>query len=91
MEAIHVAVGGVERMHAGEGVHDELNGIAISCFEQALADVGIERGSDLGSALHDYFAWATTTTMSRHPDSPDDVPPGLAIPRWSWDGLQPVS
>jgi len=38
--------------------------------------------------LHDYFAWAATTTMSRYHDSADDVPEGLSIPRWSWDGLQ---
>src|SRR5678816_4232224 len=37
--------------------------------------------------LHDYFAWATTTTMSRYHDSADDVPDGLHIPKWSWDGL----
>ncbi len=38
--------------------------------------------------LRDYFAWATTTAMARYPASPDDVPDGLTIPRWSWDGLQ---
>src|SRR5215510_12941078 len=36
--------------------------------------------------LHDYFAWATTTTMARYHRSADDVPDGLTIPRWSWDG-----
>jgi hemoglobin len=38
--------------------------------------------------LHDYFAWATTATMARYHRSADDVPDGLAIPHWSWDGLQ---
>jgi hemoglobin len=38
--------------------------------------------------LHDYFAWATTTTMSRYRQSAADVPEGLQIPHWSWDGLQ---
>jgi hemoglobin len=37
--------------------------------------------------LHDYFAWATTTTMSRYHRSADDVPDGLRLPHWSWDGL----
>src|SRR5262249_41166810 len=41
----------------------------------------------LPSVLHDYFAWATTTTMSRYHQSADEVPEGLTIPRWSWDGL----
>jgi hemoglobin len=27
--------------------------------------------------------------MARYHRSADDVPDGLAIPRWSWDGLQP--
>ena len=41
----------------------------------------------LRQVLHDYFAWATTTTMSRYHGSADEVPDGLRIPRWSWDGL----
>ena len=38
--------------------------------------------------LHDYFAWATTNTMARYERSADDVPDGLPLPHWSWDGLQ---
>ena len=30
--------------------------------------------------LHDYFAWATTVSMARYPESADDVPDGLADP-----------
>ena len=41
----------------------------------------------LRRVLHDYFAWATTTTMSRYHDSAEDVPDGLRIPNWSWQGL----
>ena len=61
---------------------------AIACFDQALADVGLAHDSPLRQVLHDYFAWATTTTMSRYHRSADDVPNGLSIPRWSWEGLQ---
>ncbi|HEY3087078.1 MAG TPA: hypothetical protein VGJ59_03325 [Jatrophihabitantaceae bacterium] len=60
---------------------------AIACFDQALADVGRAGDDRLRQVLHDYFAWATTTTMSRYHRSADDVPDGLRIPRWSWDGL----
>ena len=28
-----------------------------------------------------------TTTMARYPDSAEDVPDGLHIPKWSWHGL----
>ena len=40
------------------------------------------------AVLHDYFAWVTTTALARYPESADDVPDGLRIPHWSWDGLQ---
>lgn len=75
----------VVRMHSGNGLHEEMDRRAIECFDQAMEDVGIVEPR-LRQVLHEYFAWATTTTMSSHPESPDDVPDGLRIPRWSWDG-----
>ena len=77
----------VVRIHSGNGPHEEMDRRAIACFDQALADVGLVEGDRLRQALHDYFAWATTTTMSRYHRSADDVPDGLQIPRWSWGGL----
>jgi hemoglobin len=79
---------GVVKIHSGNGPHDEMDQRAIACFDQALADVGLADGSPLHRVLHDYFAWATTTTMARYHDSADDVPQGLSIPRWSWNGLE---
>ena len=76
----------VVRIHSGNGEQEEMDQRAIACFDQALADVGST--DPVRTALHDYFAWATTTGMNRYPRSADDVPDGLAIPRWSWDGLQ---
>jgi hemoglobin len=76
----------VVRAHSGNGEHDDMDRRAIACFDQALEDVGIAADSRLGRVLHDYFAWATAS-MARYPDSSDDVPDGLRIPRWSWDGL----
>jgi hemoglobin len=76
----------VVRMHSGNGPHEDMDRRAIACFDLALADIGV--GDDrLRQVLHDYFAWATTTTMSRYHGSADDVPAGLRIPHWSWDGL----
>ena len=77
----------VVRIHSGNGPHEEMDRRAIACFDQALVDVGLTT-EPLRQVLHDYFAWATTTTMSRYHGSADDVPEGLTIPRWSWDGLQ---
>ena len=78
----------VVRIHSGNGAHEEMDRRAIACFDQALADTGLSADDSLRQVLHDYFAWATTTTMARYHRSADDVPDGLAIPRWSWDGLQ---
>lgn len=77
----------VVRMHSGNGPHEEMDRRAIACFDQALTDVGLAPDDPLGRVLHDYFAWATTTTMSRYHHSADDVPDGLPIPKWSWHGV----
>ena len=77
----------VVRIHSGNGLHEEMDQRAIACFDQALEDVGLGRDERLGRVLHDYFAWATTSTMARYHHSAEDVPDGLTIPRWSWEGL----
>lgn len=79
----------VVRIHSGNGAHDEMDRRAIACFDQALVDSDLAGDDRLRSVLHDYFAWATTTTMARYHESADDVPDGLCIPRWSWNGLVP--
>jgi hemoglobin len=77
----------VVRIHSGNGSHEEMDRRAIACFDQALDDAGLS-DQPLRQVLHDYFAWATTTSMSAYKESSDEVPHGLTIPRWSWDGLQ---
>ena len=79
----------VVRIHSGNGEdHEDMDRRAIACFDMALEDAGLAGDEMLRRALHDYFAWATTVDMARYPGSADDVPTGLVIPRWSWDGLQ---
>jgi hemoglobin len=78
----------VVKIHSGNGEHDEMDRRTIACFDQALTDVGLADNDALRQVLHEYFAWATTTTMSRYHQSADDVPNGLSIPHGSWDGLQ---
>ena len=77
----------VVRTHSGNGPHVEMDDRAIACFDQALEDVGLAQDERLRGALHDYFAWATRSTMSRYQNGPDEVPDGLLIPKWSWNGL----
>jgi hemoglobin len=78
----------VVRMHSGNGPHEEMDARAIACFGQALDDVGLDADDPVRRVLHEYFAWATTASMSRYHRSADDVPDGLSLPRWSWDGLE---
>jgi hemoglobin len=75
----------VVRMHSGNGVHTEMDNRAIACFDQALEDAGFT-DPRLKATLHDYFAWATTGAMTRYHQSKADVPDGLTIAKWSWDG-----
>jgi hemoglobin len=77
----------VVRLHSGNGSHEEMDRRAIACFDEALVDVDLDRNEQLREVLHHYFAWATETTMSRYHRSANDVPEGLRIPRWSWEGL----
>ena len=77
----------VVRLHSGNGEHAEMDRRAIACFGQALEDVGLSAAEPVRQVLYDYFAWATTTIMSRYHESAAGVPEGLSIPRWSWDGL----
>ena len=77
----------VVRMHSGNGPHEEMDRRAIACFDQALTDAGFGADDPVRQVLFDYFAWTTTTTMAQYHDSEEDVPAGLAIPRWTWDGL----
>lgn len=79
----------VVRLHSGNGPHEEMDRRAIECFDAALGDVGIAPTDRRFPVLHDWFAWATTTAMARYQRSAEDVPLGLTLPRWSWDGLQP--
>jgi hemoglobin len=77
----------VVRIHSGNGPHEDMDHRAIACFDQALIDAGLSGHGPLSQVLHDYFAWATLNAMARYHHSADDVPDGLSIPRWSWEGL----
>ncbi|MBV9293470.1 MAG: group II truncated hemoglobin [Frankiales bacterium] len=75
----------VVRTHSGHGIHEEMDQRAIDCFDHALEDTGLT-SEPLRQVLHDYFAWATTTTMARYHESADDVPDAMPIPHWTWTG-----
>lgn len=78
----------VVRMHSGNGDHHEMDERAIRCFAEAMDDAGLPADAELRETLQDWFRWGIGL-MDTHPESADEVPDGLALPHWSWDG--PVS
>ena len=75
----------VVRMHSGNGEHQEMDERAQVCFAVALDDAGLPDDPRVRSSLRAYFRWAAEA-MSSHPEAADDVPDGLVLPQWSWDG-----
>lgn len=78
----------VVRLHSGNGEHHEMDERAVACFDAALCDTGLDRDPALRDTLVGYFTWATGYLSTYHA-SADEVPGGLTVPRWSWDGLVP--
>jgi hemoglobin len=77
----------VTKLHAGNGEHVEMDERAQVCFAQAMDDAALPDDPRLRTTLKAYFRWATHR-MAGYPDSAEDVPIGLRIGRWSWDGPQ---
>jgi len=75
----------VLRLHAGNGEHQGLDERAVACFDAALVDAGLADDERLRATLSAYFRWGTAL-MAAHPETPDDVPPALPLPHWSWEG-----
>ena len=72
-------------LHSGNGIHQEMDRRAIECFVAALDDSGVPDEFELRRTLTDYFRWSTAA-LAEHPESADDVPESVTIPRWSWNG-----
>jgi hemoglobin len=76
-------------IHAGNGaeVADELGQRFVACFVGAADDAGLPDDPEFRTALRSYMEWAVGDVLAYAP--PDAVvPASLAVPRWSWDGLQ---
>jgi hemoglobin len=51
-----------------------------------MDDAELPTDPEFRAAMHAYMTWATEE-MVAYPDSAADVPSGLPMPRWSWEGL----
>ncbi len=84
--------GGHEAMlglHARTGAQDDMGDRFLACFTAAIDDAGLPDDPDFRAALRAYMTWATRQVMAVSPHDAE-VPPGVAVPRWSWDGLVTV-
>ena len=64
----------VQRLHAGNGAHEELDEACLAAFDQALADTGI--AAEAAGRVSTYFRRATVAQRA-YADGPDQVPEGL--------------
>lgn len=73
-------------LHAGMGDMSDLARRFVECFVAAADDAALPADEEFRAALRAYMEWAVGDIALSHPDD-TDVPAGLTVPRWSWDGL----
>jgi hemoglobin len=77
---------GVLGLHAGNGDMTDLGRRFVDCFVRAADDAGLPEDPEFRSALRSYMEWAVEEVLVYGPPG-IEVPAGLLVPRWSWDGL----
>jgi hemoglobin len=82
----HGGHSGMLGIHAGQGAGDDYGPRFVACFMQAADDAGLPGDPDFRAGLRSYMEWATREVLSYSP-SGAEVPAGLPVPRWSWEGL----
>jgi hemoglobin len=75
-------------MHAGNGDMTDLGRRFVTCFVQAMDDAGLPDDPAFRAAMTAYLRWAVDDVLVYSPTG-SRVPPGVAIPHWSWAGLEP--
>ena len=59
----------------------------LACFLGALDDAGLPADPEFREAMRAYMRWALDDVLA-HSAEGSVVPPGAAMPRWGWDGLE---
>jgi hemoglobin len=78
------------QMHASNGDMTDLGRRFVDCFVAAADDAGLPDDAEFRAALRAYMVWAVDEILVLGPRD-TTVPPGLQMPRWSWDGLVTAS
>jgi hemoglobin len=69
-------------------MEEDLGDRFVACFVQAADDARLPDDPDFRRSLRAYMEWAVAEVLVYSPEGAA-VPEDLAVPRWSWDGLQP--
>ena len=77
---------GMLGIHANQGAESDMGDRFLACFVAAFDDARLPDDPELRAALRAYMEWAVGEVMGYSPRDAT-VPAGLAMPRWSWDGL----
>ena len=77
------------RMHAGNGDLTDLGRRFVDCFVRAADDAGLPEDPEFRAALRAYMQWAVDEVLA-YPGPADDVPTGLPVPSWGWEGLNQI-
>ena len=75
------------RMHSGNGDMSELGRRFVECFVGAADDAGLPDDPDFRAALRSYMEWAVADVLLY---GDGGVPDRVAMPHWTWAGLQPA-
>lgn len=76
----------VLQMHAGNGDLTDLGRRFVDCFVAAADDARLPQDPEFRAALRAYMTWAVDEVLELGPPG-TQVPAGLHMPRWSWEGL----
>jgi len=77
----------LQQMHAGNGDMTDLGLRFVACFVKAADDAGLPDDPAFRAALRAYMEWAVADVLVYSPKGAQ-VPTELAMPHWSWNGLQ---
>jgi hemoglobin len=80
---------GLLDMHARHGDMGDLGRRFVDCFVAAADDAGLPVDPEFRAALRAYMVWAVDDVLTYSPVDAE-VPAGVSMPHWSWDGLQPA-
>ena len=78
---------GMLTLHSATGAPDEWGDRFEACFIAAMDDAQLPADPEFRTAMRDYIHWATRQ-VNRYSPIGSTVGLDLAMPHWSWDGLQ---